>query len=88
VFPDNFKDRVEIISPGKLPNALTVDNIKSGISIIRNPVLHSVARDILPYIGLGTGISRAYSLYPDIYIENKIETEQLKVSIKRITSNL
>ena len=57
-----FRDRVEIISPGKLPNALTVENVKSGISIIRNPILHSVARDILPYVGLGTGISRSYSL--------------------------
>ena len=79
-----FRDRVEIISPGKLPNSLTVENVKSGISIIRNPVLHSVARDILPYIGLGTGITRAFALYPNISIENKTDTEQLKVTIFRI----
>ena len=78
-----FRDRVEIVSPGRLPNSLTVDNIKSGISMGRNPVLHSVAKDVLPYMGLGTGISRAFSLYPDIVIENKTDTEQLKVIIMR-----
>ena len=78
-----FRNRVEIISPGHLPNSLTVDNVKSGISIVRNPVLHSVARDILPYMGLGTGISRAFSLYPDIVLENRTDTEQLKVTIMR-----
>jgi predicted HTH transcriptional regulator len=78
-----FNDRVEILSPGKLPNTLTVENVKNGISVVRNPVLHSVARHVLPYVGLGTGISRALSLYPDIEIENKIDMEQFKVTIKR-----
>jgi len=78
-----FKNRVEILSPGRLPNSLTVDNVKNGISIVRNPTLHSAARNVLPYVGLGTGISRAFSLYPDIIIENKTETEQLKVTIMR-----
>jgi predicted HTH transcriptional regulator len=78
-----FKDRVEILSPGNLPNSLTVDNIKGGISIVRNPVLHSAVRNILPYMGLGIGIRRAFSLYPDIVIENKTDTEQLKVTIMR-----
>jgi len=78
-----FKDRVEILSPGKLPNSLTIDNVKNGISIVRNPVLHSTARDILPYMGLGTGISRAFSLYPEIVIEDRTDSEQFKIIIKR-----
>jgi predicted HTH transcriptional regulator len=78
-----FRDKVEIISPGKLPKSLKVDNVKSGITVVRNPILYSVARDILPYVGLGTGIPRAFSLYPDIVIENETDTEQLKVTIKR-----
>jgi predicted HTH transcriptional regulator len=78
-----FNDRVEIISPGKLPNSLSVENAKNGISTHRNPILHSLARDILPYVGLGTGIYRALSLYPDIILENKTDTEQFKVTIKR-----
>jgi predicted HTH transcriptional regulator len=79
-----FLDRIEIISPGKLPNSITVDNIQNGISVMRNPILLSVARHILPYRGLGTGIVRAYSLYPDIELENRIEENQFKVIIKRL----
>ncbi|GHV73365.1 transcriptional regulator [Spirochaetia bacterium] len=78
-----FSDRVEIISPGKLPNSLTIENAKNGLSVIRNPILLSIAQYILPYKGLGTGISRSYALYPDIIMENKIEENQFKVTIKR-----
>lgn len=78
-----FKDRVEIHSPGKLPNSLTVDNIRNGISIARNPVLQSIAQFVLPYKGLGTGVSRAISLYPDIEFVNHVQSEQFRVTIKR-----
>jgi predicted HTH transcriptional regulator len=78
-----FLDRIEIISPGKLPNSITIDNIQNGISVMRNPILLSVARHILPYRGLGTGIARAYSLYPDIELENRMEENQFRVVIKR-----
>ena len=82
-----FRDRVEIVSPGKLPDKLSLENAKTGISFARNPVLHSIASYILPYSGIGTGISRALSLYPDIVIENKTDTEQFKVTIKRNVSS-
>ena len=78
-----FSDRVEITSPGKLPNSLTIENIKNGISILRNPVLLSTAQYLLPYKGLGTGILRSYSLYPDIIMENKIDDNQFTITIKR-----
>lgn len=52
-----FDDRIEIISPGSLPNNLTVDKIRTGNSNIRNPILVSfVAKGLLPYHGLGSGI--------------------------------
>jgi ATP-dependent DNA helicase RecG len=78
-----FRNRVEIHSPGKLPNSLTVENIKNGISIARNPILQSVAQFVLPYKGLGTGVSRAVSLYPEIEFVNDIQAEQFRVAIKR-----
>jgi ATP-dependent DNA helicase RecG len=78
-----FSDRVEINSPGKLPNSLTIENIKNGVSILRNPILLSTVQYILPYKGLGTGITRSFSLYPDITMENKIEENQFKVIIQR-----
>lgn len=61
-----FDDRVEIISPGHLPNNLTIENIKAGNSNTRNPVLASFANQILPYRGYGSGILRALSAYPAI----------------------
>ncbi len=61
-----FADRVEIISPGNLPNNLTVENIKAGNSNSRNPVLASFANHILPYRGYGSGILRALENYPAI----------------------
>ena len=61
-----FIDRVEIISPGHLPNNLTVENIKAGNSNTRNPTLASHANHLLPYRGYGSGIIRALSLYPNI----------------------
>ena len=78
-----FSDRVEIISPGKLPNSLTIDNIKNGVSVLRNPILLSTVQHILPYKGLGTGIQRSYSLYKEIIIESDENLNQFKVIIKR-----
>jgi len=67
-----FSDRIEIISPGHLPNNLTIENIKSGNSNIRNPILASFATKILPYRGLGSGIRRALKAYDRIdFIEDR-----------------
>ncbi|MBO9483043.1 MULTISPECIES: RNA-binding domain-containing protein [Gammaproteobacteria] len=61
-----FSDRIEIISPGVLPNNLTVENVMMGNSNIRNPILASFASKVLPYRGLGSGIRRALKAHPDI----------------------
>ena len=56
-----FPDRLEIISPGALPNNLNVDKVLAGSSFARNQTLHAVAlaqKKIIPYRGLGTGIPR------------------------------
>lgn len=78
-----FSNRIEIISPGHLPNNLTINNIKSGNSNIRNPILASFATKILPYRGLGNGIRRAIKAYPDIdFIDDK-ENNMFKVIIRK-----
>ena len=62
-----FDNRIEIISPGHLPNNLTVEKIRAGNSNIRNPILVSfIAKGLLPYHGLGSGIKRALEEWPDI----------------------
>lgn len=61
-----FADRVEIISPGHLPNNLTIENIKAGNSNMRNPILASFAAKLLPYRGLGSGLLRVIRAWPQI----------------------
>jgi len=78
-----LSDRIEIISPGKLPNSQTEQTIQNGLSIPRNPVLHSMAQYVLPYRGLGTGITRALAVYPSIDFKNDVENERFIITIKR-----
>lgn len=78
-----FSNRIEIISPGHLPNNLTVENIKTGNSNIRNPILASFATKILPYRGLGNGIRRALKEYPAIDLIDDKGSNLFKVVIKR-----
>jgi ATP-dependent DNA helicase RecG len=81
-----FADRIEIVSPGHLPNNLTIENIKMGNSNVRNPILASFAPKVLPYRGLGSGIKRAIRAYPDIDFVNDRDGNTFKVSIKRPSS--
>lgn len=76
-----FSDRIEIVSPGHLPNNLTIENIKNGNSNIRNPILASFATKLLPYRGLGSGIRRAVKAYPDIAFEENREGNWFKAII-------
>ncbi len=69
-----FDNRIEIISPGHLPNNLTVEKILTGNSNIRNPILVSyIAKGILPYHGLGSGVKRAIEHWPDIAFVNDVD---------------
>jgi ATP-dependent DNA helicase RecG len=62
-----FDNRIESISPGHLPNNLTVEKIRTGNSNIRNSILVSyAAMGLLPYHGLGSGIKRALEEWSDI----------------------
>ena len=81
-----FDDRVELISPGSLPNHLDIGKIKSGVSIARNPVIFSHATKEIPYRGLGTGVKRALELQPNIRFENDSEGFMFKVIVSRATA--
>ena len=62
-----FDNRIEIISPGHLPHNLTVEKIRIGNSYVRNPTLVSyMAKGLLPYHGIGSGIGRALKSWADI----------------------
>jgi ATP-dependent DNA helicase RecG len=79
----SFDNRIEIISPGKLPNNLTVEKIKKGVSIRRNQTLSSFAFDVLNFRGIGSGILRALKAYPKIDFENQEDVEQFKAIVFR-----
>ena len=79
-----FDDRVEIVSPGKLPNSLTIDDIKYGNTVIRNNQIAMFATHTMPYSGLGSGIKRAIAEQPNIELINDVDGEQFVVRIPRI----
>ncbi len=78
-----FNNRVEIISPGKLPNSLTVEDIKYGNPVIRNNQLVSFSIHTMPFSGLGSGIRRSLKEQPNINLINDVEGEQFIVIFPR-----
>lgn len=80
-----FDNRIELISPGSLPNNLTVENIRNGVSVIRNPLIASFATkgSELPYRGIGTGIRRAIAAVRDLELESDHERNLFIARIPR-----
>ena len=78
-----FDDRIELISPGALPNNLTIANIRNGVSNIRNPLTASFATKELPYRGIGTGILRALAAVPDLVLESDHDRNLFTARIPR-----
>lgn len=67
-----FDNRVEIHSPGALPNGLTVEDVKNGTSMPRNTFLFTNANYLLPYTGAGSGVRRALEYDPNAVFYNGI----------------
>jgi len=80
-----FDNRIELISPGALPNNITVENIRNGVSVIRNPLIASFATkgNELPYRGIGTGILRALANVPALELESDHERNLFTARIPR-----
>jgi ATP-dependent DNA helicase RecG len=80
-----FDNRIELISPGALPNNLTVENIRNGVSVIRNPLIASFATkgNELPYRGIGTGIRRALAAVPNLDLVSSNELNLFTAIIPR-----
>lgn len=78
-----FDNRIEIVSPGSLPNSLTVENIKMGNASVRNNLLVSYCSKLMIYRGFGSGINRALEAQPNIEFKNDTEGEQFIVIIPR-----
>lgn len=50
-----FSDRIEVISPGRLPNGVTVEKMKEGLRAARNEMLKEILRDYgyVEHLGMG-----------------------------------
>ena len=82
-----FDNRVEIHSPGALPNGLTIDDIKAGTSMPRNMFLFNNAIYLLPYTGVGSGITRALDEDINVTFTNNDKAQEFVITAWRGEGN-
>lgn len=80
-----FDDRLEIKSPGKLPNIVTVDNIKD-TRYARNPRISRVLTDFGWVRELNEGVKRIYSDMADFFLDEP-EYSEPEYAVKLILKN-
>ena len=80
-----FDDRLEIKSPGKLPNIVTVENIKD-TRYARNPRISRVLTDFGWVRELNEGVKRIYSDMADFFLDEP-EYSEPEYSVKLILKN-
>ncbi len=71
-----FEDRIEIISPGKLPNTITIDRMKAGCRAARNQLLKDIMRDYGYMEHMGLGVPR--KIIKLMREQNKTEPELIE----------
>ena len=69
-----FNDRLEIQSPGKLPNLVTIENIKE-TRYSRNPRIARVLTSFGWVRELNEGVKRIYSDMKEFFLEEPVYTE-------------
>jgi len=80
-----FPGRIEIISPGRLANTVTIAKMKAGISIPRNPILHKFMQTYRYADQLGRGIPmtiQAVQKMPGFGLEFEEKDEQFWAVLK------
>ncbi|MBI4769103.1 MAG: hypothetical protein HY784_01480 [Chloroflexi bacterium] len=58
-----FSDRIEVRSPGRLPNSVTLDNIRLGVHAERNRRLAGLLTHLGYMSAIGTGVPRQVFRY-------------------------
>lgn len=53
-----FEDRIEIRTPGKLPNSVSIENMKTSIHVLRNPIIYNLLNKIGMVTDVGSGVPR------------------------------
>ena len=70
-----------------LPNGLTIDDIKAGTSMPRNTFLFNNAIYLLPYTGVGSGITRALDEDVNVTFMNNDKAQEFVITVWREESN-
>lgn len=81
-----YDDRLEIESPGKLPNIVTVDNIRT-TNFSRNPRMARVLADFGIVKELNEGVKRIYSDMSDYFLEPPEYSEPSGQTVKLVLRN-
>jgi ATP-dependent DNA helicase RecG len=76
-----FDNRIEVRSPGTLPNSLTEEEALRGIGRDRNPLLLSLAYQLMNYRGSRSGLKRVKAAIPDVVLTNDIEAGEVTIII-------
>jgi len=58
-----FDDRVEIRTPGKLPNTVTIESMRWGVHVLRNPTIYNVFLKLGFVTDAGSGIPRMIRVF-------------------------
>jgi ATP-dependent DNA helicase RecG len=74
-----YSDRLEIISPGRLPNGITPERMRAGTRAARNQLLKDIMRDYryLEHMGMGiprkiiAGMQKHNNTTPDLIEDNE-----------------
>jgi len=87
IFINIFPQRIEIISPGRLVNTVTIDKMKAGISIPRNPLIMKFMENYRYADKLGRGIPMILNYargtnYLDIQLQEDEEEFRVTLSIQ------
>lgn len=70
-----YDDRIDIESPGLLLPGMTVDEMKSGVSRIRNPVIARVFRELHLIEQWGSGVRRIFAGAAELGLPEPVITE-------------
>ena len=81
-----YDDRLEIESPGKLPNIVTVDNIRT-TNFSRNPRMARVLSDFGIVKELNEGVKRIYSDMENYFLEAPEYSEPSGQTVKLVLRN-
>lgn len=81
-----YDDRIEIISPGKLPGLVTIENIRKE-RYARNPQISRVLTDLGLVRELNEGVERIYTEMKEFFLDEPLYEEPNRMLVKLTLKN-